>query len=291
MYNNIDDSSRRNMFRNLLYPSLFIGILLVLSFNGCGSQKETSNEETATAIPAPLFSVKILSLNLNRMKNIKSSADLKKLVDLIKQNEIDIVALQDISVPITASRPDYVKELARMTDMELTLGTNRLPQMGEHGNAILSRLPILKTENVMLPALKKNNDHGVLYAAIDLGTMKVIMLDTHLDQAIGDKDEQRIAEVFTNLQEQFNQYQFFICATFYDEQNSPLLKTLSSTYINAITSYTYPSSEPTKQYSYILYPMQSNFTSEERRTVDTGISTHRAMIAKLTYKAVPPGRK
>jgi endonuclease/exonuclease/phosphatase family metal-dependent hydrolase len=224
------------------------------------------------------------------MKNINSSADLKKLADLIKQNEIDIVALQDISIPVTASRPDYVKELARMTDMELALGTNRLPQMGEHGNAILSRLPIVKTENVMLPALKKNNDHGVLYAAVDLGTMKVIMLDTHLDQAIGDKDEQRIAEVFKKLGQQFNQYQLFICATFYDEQNSPLLKTLSASYTSAINSNTYPSAEPTKQYSYILYPLQSNFTTEDRLTVDTGISTHRAMVAKLTYMAAPPGR-
>jgi hypothetical protein len=278
------------MFRAFLNYYIIFTVLILLSLNGCQPSKETTKDEVPPATPAPLFSVKILSLNLNRMKNINSSADLKKLADVIKQNEIDIVALQDISIPVTTSRPDYVKELARMTDMELVLGTNRLPQMGEHGNAILSRLPIVKTENVMLPALKKNNDHGVLYAAIDLGTMKVIMLDTHLDQAIGDKDELRIAEVFKKLQQQFNQYQLFICATFYDEQISPLLQTLSAAYTNAINSNTYPSAEPTKQYSYILYPLQSNFISEERRTIDTGISTHRALIAKLTYMAVPPGR-
>jgi endonuclease/exonuclease/phosphatase family metal-dependent hydrolase len=265
--------------------------LLVLSLGGCKVTKEETKEETAAPAVAPLFSVKILSVNMNKGKNIGALSNLKKLAEIIKQNEIDIVALQDISIPITASRPDYVKELKKLTDMELALGTNRLPQMGEHGNAILSRLPIMKTDNLMLPALKKNNDHGVLYAAIDLGAMKVIMINTHLDEAIGDKDEQRIAEAFKKLQGQFSEYQMFICATFYDEQNSPLLKTLSASYTSAITSNTYPASEPKQQYSYVFYPRQSNFTTEDRRTFDTGISTHRAIIAKLTYMAVPPGWK
>ncbi len=262
-----------------------------LSLNGCQPSKEATKEEAPPATPVPLFSVKILSVNLDRGKNIGSLANLRKLADSIKQNDIDIVALQDISIPVTAARPDYVKELARLTDMQLALGTNRLPQMGEHGNAILSRLPIVKTENVMLPALRKNNDHGVLYAAIDLGTMKVILLNTHLDQAIGDKDEVRIAEAFKKLQQQFRDYRLFICATFYDDQDSPLLKTLSASYTDAVDSKTYPSEDPVQQFSYIFYPLHSNFRTEECHTFDTGISTHRAIMTKLTYMAIPPGHR
>ena len=279
-----------NGSRTFQYFCCLFALTLLLASNGCGPGKETAKEEDSAAKPAPLFSVKILTVNLNRGKDIGSFASLRKLADLINRSEIDIVALQDISIPITASRPNYVKELARLTDMELALGTNRLPQMGEHGNAVLSRLPIVKTENVILPALKKNNDHGVLYAAIDLGTMKVIVLNTHLDQAIGDRDEQRIAESFRKLQQQFHDYHLFVCATFYDEQNSPLLRTLSASYADAINSNTFPAADPKQQYSHILYPRQSNFTTAEQRTFDTGISTHRAIIATLTYVAVPPGR-
>lgn len=271
----------------LKYPCTILSIIVLLSLDSCQPSKETIKTEAPT--PAPLFSVKILSVNLNRGKNIGSLAGLRKLADEIKRNEIDIVALQDISIPITAARPDYVKELARLTDMQLALGTNRLPQMGEHGNAILSRLPIVKTDNIMLPALKKNYDHGVLYAAIDLGTMKVIMLDTHLDESIGDRDEVRIANVFKKLQEQFHEYHLFICATFYDEKNSPLLKNLTASYTDAVISNTYPSADPKEQYSYIFYPINSNFKTEERSTFDTGISTHRAVITKLTFWDVPPG--
>jgi len=275
------------MFRSLINYYIVFVVLILSSLDGCRPTKEAVKEEAPALVP--LFSVKILSLNLNRGKDIGSLSSLRKLADMIKENEIDIVALQDISIPITAARPNYVKELARLTDMQLALGTNRLPQMGEHGNAILSRLPIVKTDNVMLPALKKNNDHGVLYAAIDLGTMKVILLNTHLDQAIGDRDEVRIAEAFKKLQQQFHDYRLFICATFYDEQNSPLLKTLLASYTDAVNSNTSPSADPKQQFSYIFYPINSKFRTEERSTFDTGISTHRAIITKLTYFDVPPG--
>ncbi len=274
------------MKRSVCVLSLFL-----IFFASCGP-KETSKIKTPSkAELKPVSTVKILSLNLNGCRNISSISGLKKLSAFIKNQDVDIVALEDISLPITTVRPNYVKELSKLIEFQLVVGTNRLPQLGEHGNAILSRLPILKSENVMLPPLKRNNDHGILFAAIDLGATKIIILSTHLDQAIGEEDEVRIADAFTNLEEEFKDFKMFICGTFYDDQDSPLLKTLLNSYTNAADIASYPADQPAQNCSYILFPASSNFIINEKSTFDSGISTHLAILAKLTFMAPAQEKK
>ncbi len=265
---------------------------ILFFFAGCGPKEAAKIEPTPSAAPAlkPLFSVKILSLNLNQCKRMSSVDALRTLAGFIQQQDVDIIALEDISLPVTASRPNYVRELARLIDFQSVAGTTRLPQMGEHGNAILSRLPIAKSDNVMLPHLKKNNDHGILYAAVDLGAMKIILLSTHLDEAIGDRDEQRIADSFSRLQIEFKDYKMFICGTFYDETGSPLLKTLLARYTNAADVASFPSDQPKRHCSYILFPAGSGFVIDTTGTFDTGISNHRAILTRLTYMAPAIGK-
>jgi endonuclease/exonuclease/phosphatase family metal-dependent hydrolase len=77
------------------------------------------------------------------------------------------VALQEVDCnPKRTSGVDRPAELARLTKMQVVFGDNIPYQGGRYGNAVLSRLSIVRHENHPLPSFHEGEQRGVLEVAV-----------------------------------------------------------------------------------------------------------------------------
>jgi endonuclease/exonuclease/phosphatase family metal-dependent hydrolase len=93
-----------------------------------------------------------MAYNIHHGEGMDSVVDLVRIADLIRRVDPDLVALQEIdSVTERTGRADQAAELARLTGLTPVFGSFMPYQGGAYGMAVLSRWPIVESENLRLP--------------------------------------------------------------------------------------------------------------------------------------------
>ncbi|MGW8282229.1 MAG: endonuclease/exonuclease/phosphatase family protein [Gemmatimonadota bacterium] len=111
----------------------------------CDRRSEADVESAADTI-------RVLSYNIHHGEGMDSVVDLRRLADLIAAAEPDLVAVQEVdSVVDRTGDVDQAAELARMTGLEPRFGSFMPYQGGAYGMAVLSRLPVVRSQNLRLP--------------------------------------------------------------------------------------------------------------------------------------------
>jgi endonuclease/exonuclease/phosphatase family metal-dependent hydrolase len=153
---------------------------------------------TAAAVPAastaespnpPDREIRVMSFNIHHGVGIDGQLDLQRIADLVRDNEVDVVGLQEVDRH-WSERSDFVDQaswLARELKMHVVYGANldRDPlQPGQprrqYGTAILSKQPILNWDNTFLPQYEGHEQRGLLRARIVLRGVPVQVYNTHL---------------------------------------------------------------------------------------------------------------
>lgn len=123
--------------------------------------------------------LKILSFNIHKGFN---SARIKSTLELLKSQisseHFDIVGLQEIH----GEHRKYGNQLEKLADQvwpEFAYGKNSVTTKGHHGNALLSRFPIKKWENLNISGHRVDR-RGVLHAELDCHGSNLHVLVTHL---------------------------------------------------------------------------------------------------------------
>lgn len=138
-----------------------------------------SGEKIENKIMSVNGAIKVMSYNIHHGKNKLGMYTLDQMIDTIKENEIDIVGLQEVDRNVYRSKfKDQVKLMASELKMYYAFGPNISVMGMEYGNAILSKYPIRSTENVHLPGFKEKR--GLLISKIDVKGSDVNFLVTHL---------------------------------------------------------------------------------------------------------------
>ena len=109
---------------------------------------------------------------------------MERIARVIRSVEPDLVALQEVDQKVKRTQSiDQPKELAKLTKMQVVFGANIELQGGHYGNAVLSRFPITRHKNHLLPNIDDSEQRGVIEAEIKLPESKrsVLLLATHLD--------------------------------------------------------------------------------------------------------------
>lgn len=135
---------------------------------------------------APL---RVLTYNIRHGARDDGRVDLAGLAGIIRESGADLVALQEVDrYQVRSGLVDQAQWLAERLGMEAAFGANLRRGLGQYGNALLSRYPILSFRNVLLPGRLERR--GVLVARVLTPQGPVTVLATHLGLSRGDRDAQ-----------------------------------------------------------------------------------------------------
>ncbi|MEZ6125794.1 MAG: endonuclease/exonuclease/phosphatase family protein [Planctomycetaceae bacterium] len=96
--------------------------------------------------------LRVLSYNIHHAEGVDRKLDLERIAKVIPSVKPDVVALQEVDQNVKRTGSiDQPEKLARLTEMNVIFGANIELQGGHYGNAVLSRFPIARHKNHLLP--------------------------------------------------------------------------------------------------------------------------------------------
>jgi len=133
---------------------------------------------------APKAPLRIVSYNIHHGEGMDKKVDLKRIAKVIEAQHPDLVALQEVDKNCRRSGyRDLAKELGELLGMEYRFGKAIDLKGGEYGCAVLSRLPIQKTELHMLP--ESDEQRAALEVVVDHHGSPLSFVSVHLERNAG----------------------------------------------------------------------------------------------------------
>ena len=227
--------------------------------------------------------LRLLSYNIHHGEGIDRKLDLQRIATVILSVKPDIVALQEVDQNTARTgNVDQANELARLTKMNVVFGANIPLQGGKYGNAILSRFPITRSRNYLLPNVGNGEQRGVLQAtlSLDKSDKEIQVLATHFDHRQPGTERELSAEAVNQLAREIAE-PAVLMGDLNAVANSQPLKILDDAWkrTNPKPLPTVPVAAPTRQIDFIFVRPQSRWNVIESRVLDEAIaSDHRAIF-------------
>lgn len=143
------------------------------------------------AFAAAEESLTVLTYNIHHGEGTDGEVDLDRIAGIIRAQNPDVVCLQEVdqNLPRTAmlDMPDL---LSKKLGMDVVFGGNYAFDNGLYGNATLTKLPILESENRELPNPKGAEPRGYLRVRVAKGGHTVDVFNTHLGLDPDERKEQ-----------------------------------------------------------------------------------------------------
>ncbi len=265
---------------------LVIGLALAVSAPVKGGEPQATDKP---------MQLRVLSYNIHHGEGVDRKLDLPRIAEVIKSTRPDLVALQEVDRGVTRSQGlDEPQELATHTGMQVVFGNNIRYQGGDYGNAVLSRFPIARHENLPLPSLRVGEQRGVLEVELELPLpgQKLLFLATHFDYR--PDEEERLASVqFINARIGAEPHQPAILAGDLNAlPDTETLRRLATVWTRASSEvlFTFPAEKPVRQIDFILCRPASRWKTIEFRVVEEAVaSDHRPIFAVL--ELLPDGEE
>ncbi len=244
---------------------------------------------TGVAEDAQATRLRVLCYNIHHAAGVDRKLDVPRIARVIQSVKPDLVALQEVDNKAGRSgRVDQAAELARLTKMHHAFGANIPLQGGQYGNAILSRLPIGRHQNHLLPNVDSGEQRGVLAAHFELpGKQPLRLLATHLDHRRPDGERLASAIFINAMAAKDNAVPTILAGDLNDVLGSRTLKEFrkSWTPTNTKPMPTVPVGKPTRQIDFILVQPAARWKVIETKVLKEAVaSDHRAIFAILELR-------
>ena len=242
-----------------------------------------SQPQSVAAEPVRL---RVLCYNIHHGEGVDGKLDLQRIANLILSVRPDLVALQEVDQKAKRSgNIDQPAELARLTKMHVAFGANIPLQGGHYGNAVLSRHPIRKHENRLLPNVDSGEQRGLLITQIEIPAIdeSIGFLSTHFDHRRDHHERNQSASFIQSLFDQ-DQQATILAGDFNCMIGSEAMNRLDAAFqrTNEKPLPTIPVKDPTRQIDFILSRPKNRFHVIETRVLDESIaSDHRAILSVL----------
>jgi len=244
--------------------------------------------------------LRVLSYNIHHAQGVDGRLDVHRIAAIIRAAKPDLVALQEVDRRTARSeRVDQPAAFARLTGMRVLFEKNIDFQGGEYGNAILSKLPILKHHNTLLPSFDAGEQRGLLAAEISLGGNDqpvVRFLATHLDHRRDDRERLAGAAKINALIGTTPDAAAILAGDLNAVPDSAVLNRLQSSWsvLSKTALPTVPVGNPRRQIDYVLVRPARFWKLVEMRVLDERVaSDHRPILAVFQLRhpadATPPG--
>jgi hypothetical protein len=168
----------------------------------CSGPSQATKESSGGVPGQPKLatSVRIATLDLFNLKRRLEKKDIERLAEVIKKEQIEILAVQGITrYPNVKTRIDFVEEFASRADMRRAFGETIDMSGQQRVNAVFSVYPIQwsnKKEFDVLSAFYES----ALQVSIDAGVRDLIVVSTRLPEQATAKDLVACAQMIAGLQ-------------------------------------------------------------------------------------------
>jgi endonuclease/exonuclease/phosphatase family metal-dependent hydrolase len=229
----------------------------------------------------------LLSYNIHHGEGVDGKLDLERIAGVIRAVEPDLVALQEVDRKVKRSDAvDQPAELARLTKMQVVFGANIELQGGHYGNAVLSRLPIVRHKNHLLPNVEASEQRGVLEVEVELKSAdeRLLLFATHLDYRADNRERLASARAINELALAHTRQPALLAGDLNDTPDSKTLAELAQQWTSASEKplATVPVHRPTRQIDFLLYRPDDRWKVVEVKVLDEAVaSDHRAIFAVL----------
>ena len=166
----------------------------------------------------------LISYNIHSGIGTDGRFDLARVGAVIREVGADIVALQEVGdFRNLTPREDQPEHLADMLGMHMAFGPNVVRNNRRYGNAILSRLPILKSKNYDL-SVGRREPRGALRCDLDLGDGKQLhVFSLHLGLRLSERRRQEALLLSADiLREAARKDPLVVCGDFNYLGNGPV---------------------------------------------------------------------
>lgn len=128
-----------------------------------------------------MSSFRVTTYNIHKCQGLDRRVRPKRIADVLKEIDADIVALQEVVGMDEAAREhNQVHSIAEELSFDFRIGENRRLRGGAYGNAVLSRLPIVEDRNHDL-TWRRYEPRGCLEVAIAPDAQQTIQIfNVHL---------------------------------------------------------------------------------------------------------------
>ena len=242
------------------------------------------NQKKLTTEDDQNLRLRILSYNIHHAEGVDGKLDIPRIAQVILSVDPDLVALQEVDKnTIRTGKVNQDIELSRLTKMNSVFGSNITFQGGQYGNAILSKFPIIKNKNFLLPNVDSGEQRGLLQSQIQISNKEnILFFSTHLDHRRSDTERLASAKAINQIISLDNKSPAILAGDFNDDPDSPTLNELGKVWLrtNKKILRTIPASKPSRQIDYIFVQPKERWKIIESQILDEDIaSDHRAIFS------------
>ncbi|MFZ5965572.1 MAG: endonuclease/exonuclease/phosphatase family protein [Bacillota bacterium] len=227
--------------------------------------------------------LKIMTFNIHHGKNIFGIYTLDDVIQIIRDQDVDIVGLQEVDRYVVRSKfEDQIKKIAQELNMYYVYAPTIKFLGAEYGNAMLSKYPIEQYETIKFPGFKESR--GMLLATTNIDNRPINFLVTHLGLTENERSKQ-----LTVIRSQMKQLgsNTILVGDFntrdYHEDISRLKEyfTDAAAMTDAQNQNTFNGFVLKSRIDYIF--VGKDFQVNDYKIIDTDISDHYPVIAELTF--------
>ena len=193
----------------------------------------------------------LASYNIHSGIGTDGKFDLRRIAAVLKETDADVVALQEVGdFRGETTSEQHPEDLAELLGMHMAYGPNVVRNGRRYGNAILSRLPIIKSRNYDLSVHRKE-PRGALRCDIDVGEGALLhVFCIHLGLSIGERRRQEALLLSADiLRDAVRRDPVVVCGDFNYWLNGPARSLMhgeihDAAHVVRAAERTYPSKRP-----------------------------------------------
>jgi endonuclease/exonuclease/phosphatase family metal-dependent hydrolase len=233
--------------------------------------------------------LKIMSFNILHGATTKNDFNLDTIAGVINKYKPDLVAMQEVDFKTNrAKNYDLPTEIGIRTNMASLFARAMYYDGGEYGEAVLSNLSFIASENISLPHQPDSEPRAALLTKIRTKNGNIIQfVGTHLDHLADNTDRLMQARAINKALGESN-YPTLLVGDLNDGPESETLKILLHTFykpqIPEAKQNTWPANEPKVCLDHILYNMPERWEVIDYEIVcENYASDHCIVIATMVF--------
>ncbi|NBD10726.1 MULTISPECIES: endonuclease/exonuclease/phosphatase family protein [Corallococcus] len=227
----------------------------------------------------------LVSYNIHSGIGVDGVFDLARVGAVLREVNADIIALQEVGdFRGKTSREDQPEHLAELLGLHMAFGPNVVRNGRRYGNAILSRLPVLKSKNYDL-SVPRREPRGALRCDLDLGGGKQLhVFCLHLGLSVSERRRQESLLLSADLlRDAARKDPMVVCGDFNSWGNGPV----SSLVREAIHDAAFELGAAAR-----TYPTRLPLFRLDRIYVDSGVrpvsvTPHRSPLSRVASDHLP----
>lgn len=249
---------------------------------GCSNQQSTPDSTDS----APGDTLRILAYNIHHGEGMDEVVDLERIAALISSLNPDLVALQEVDQSVERTGGvDQAAILGELTGLTPVFGKFMDYQGGEYGMAVLSRWPIVDSENHRLPdGAEPRSSVGVTVRSPETGR-ELMLLGIHFYRTIEDRlaQSRRVLEILDGIETPV-----FLAGDFNSVPESLVMDLFENTWTildKGEDHFSFPSYNADIEIDYIMVRSDDTFEVISHYLLEEPvISDHRPLYAELVWR-------